>query len=58
MYVWCQVEVFWAKAYRLEPRTEAGILAMDGERIEYGAVQGAVMPQALTLMCDAGHLQR
>jgi hypothetical protein len=31
---------------------------MDGEQIEYGAVQGAVIPQALTLMCDAGHLQK
>ena len=33
-----------ATAYRLEPLTEQGIYSLDGEVIEYGPVQGVVMP--------------
>lgn len=38
--VWCmQVEVYWAKAYRLEPLTSQGLYSLDGEPIDYGPIQ-------------------
>jgi len=34
-----EMEVYRAKAYRLEPLTEEGLYSLDGERIEYGPIQ-------------------
>ncbi|XP_072035771.1 sphingosine kinase 2-like [Amphiura filiformis] len=38
------VQVLYARAFRLEPMTESGILTIDGERIDYGPIQAEVIP--------------
>ncbi|XP_071796923.1 sphingosine kinase 1-like [Asterias amurensis] len=34
----------FVKAFRMEPQTEPGIITVDGEQMEYGPVQGEVLP--------------
>jgi sphingosine kinase len=41
------VEVYKARAYRLEPHTEEGLYSLDGEVVEYGPIQGEVQPGAM-----------
>ena len=55
--IYTQVEFIKAHAYRLEPElstdTETppdGIFSLDGEVIEYGPVQAAVLPTAANVM--------
>ncbi|OWA51096.1 Sphingosine kinase 1 [Hypsibius exemplaris] len=38
------VEMAAVRAFRLEPREKDGILTVDGERIQYGPIQGQVLP--------------
>ncbi len=47
-----EVEIYEARAWRLEPLGPAGVgvFSMDGEVIPYGPVQGKVLPQAFHLM--------
>jgi sphingosine kinase len=47
-----EVEVYDARAYRLEPLTEQGRYSLDGEAIPYGNVQGRVLPHAIQLLGD------
>lgn len=42
------MEIFWAKAYRLEPLTTQGIYSLDGEPVEYGPIQ---VRSATKLVC-------
>lgn len=42
-----EVEIYKAKAYRLEPQTEEGLYSLDGEVVEYGPIQGVVQPGAM-----------
>lgn len=45
------LEIYWATAYRIEPLTDDGLFALDGEKLEpYGPVQGAILPKAMRLM--------
>jgi len=45
------VEIYYGLAYRLEPLTEKGILAVDGERVgDYGPIQGVVLPQTMQVI--------
>ncbi len=37
-----QLEVYKARAYRLEPLTDEGIYSLDGERIDYGVAEGEI----------------
>lgn len=37
------LEFVRVKAFRLEPLTERGMIAVDGERVDYGPIQGQVM---------------
>jgi sphingosine kinase len=41
------VEIYKAKAYRLEPQTDEGLYSLDGEVVEYGPIQGVVQPGAM-----------
>lgn len=45
-----QVEVFKATAYRLEPLTDKGLYALDGEVVEYGPLQAVVKPAAARVL--------
>jgi len=38
------VEMAAVRAFRLEPREKDGIMTVDGERIQYGPIQGQVLP--------------
>ncbi len=44
-------------AFRLEPLSPDGILALDGERIEYGPVQAEVRPAAARVFAPCARLQ-
>jgi sphingosine kinase len=44
------LEVYKAKAYRLEPLCEEGLYSLDGEVVEYGPIQGIVIPSAMRIM--------
>ena len=44
------LECVKAKAYRLEPATRPGNIALDGEAIDYGPVQGHVLPGAARVL--------
>ena len=43
-------EIIKVKAFRFEPEEKDGIMTCDGERIEYGAVQGQVLPAMANIM--------
>lgn len=45
-----KVKVYKALAYRLEPMTEKGLFAVDGEVVEYGPIQGLIQPGAARVM--------
>lgn len=45
-----KIKVYKAKAYRLEPLTDKGILSLDGEVIEYGPIQASVQPSAARVL--------
>ena len=38
------VRMVAVRAFRLEPREKDGIMTIDGERIQYGPVQGQMLP--------------
>ena len=44
------MEMMTCKAFRLEPLTEKGIMTCDGELIEYGPIQGCILPGFSTVM--------
>lgn len=43
-------ETVCVKAFRLEPLTERGILAVDGESVKYGPIQAQVLPSLAQVM--------
>ena len=43
-------ETVCVKAFRLEPLTERGILAVDGESVKYGPIQAQVLPSLSQVM--------
>ncbi len=45
-------ELLRIRAFRLEPLQD-GILAVDGERVEYGPIQAEVLPGIATIMALA-----
>ncbi|GAB5030489.1 sphingosine kinase [Nannochloropsis oceanica] len=48
-----EVEIYHARAYRLEPLTDQGRYSLDGETIPFGHVQGKILPLALQVLCDS-----
>ena len=44
------IEVVRVKAFRFEPQTEKGYIAVDGELVEYGPIQGQLLPGLATVM--------
>lgn len=47
-----EVEIYHARAYRLEPLTDQGRYSLDGEAIPFGHVQGKVLPLAMQILGD------
>ena len=45
-----QVKVVEAQAFRIEPITPGGIMAVDGEQVSYGPMQGQVHPRLFNVM--------
>lgn len=52
-----EVETFDAKAFRLEPKTEKGLLTVDGEVIEYGPMQAQLHQHLARVFCSKKRLQ-
>jgi len=46
-----KVEIIPIRAFRLEPLSPGGNIAVDGEKVKYGPVQGEVIPGLARLMC-------
>ena len=44
------VEVVPITAFRLEPLTEKGVIAVDGEVVDYGPIQGQILPKIANVM--------
>ncbi|XP_055343587.1 sphingosine kinase 2-like [Paramacrobiotus metropolitanus] len=38
------------RAFRLEPREKDGILTIDGEKVQYGSIQGQMLPSLATVL--------
>lgn len=45
------LEIVKVKAFRLEPLTEKGRMTVDGEVVDYGPIQGSVVPSAARVVC-------
>ena len=45
------LEIVKVKAFRLEPLTEKGRVTVDGEAVDYGPIQGSIMPSAARVVC-------
>ncbi|XP_062994778.1 sphingosine kinase 2 [Elgaria multicarinata webbii] len=45
------------RAFRIEPLTRKGILTIDGERVEYGPIQGQVHPGLANLLTGIGRVK-
>lgn len=52
-----EVETFDAKAFRLEPHTETGLLTVDGEVVEYGPMQAQLHQHLARVFCSKKRLQ-
>lgn len=52
-----EVEIFDAKAFRLEPQTERGLLTVDGEVVEYGPMQAQLHQHLARVFCSKKRLQ-
>lgn len=44
------VEMVPITAFRLEPLTEKGVIAVDGEVVDYGPIQGQILPKIANVM--------
>ena len=45
------MEYYKVSAFRLEPLTEQGILVVDGERVDYSAIEMKVIPDLACVNC-------
>ena len=45
-----KVQRYQCNAYRLEPKTPKGLYSLDGESVDYGPIQAAVLPGAARVM--------
>ena len=44
------IEMVRVKAFRIEPLTEKGVIAVDGEVVDYGPIQGQILPGMANIM--------
>ncbi|XP_070581130.1 sphingosine kinase 1-like [Ptychodera flava] len=44
------VSVEYVKAFRIEPMCEGEIITVDGEKVDYGPIQGEILPNAARVM--------
>lgn len=44
------IEVIPCRAFRIEPQGKDGIITVDGERVDYGPIQGEILPGMIRVM--------
>ena len=52
------IELVPVTAFRIEPLTEKGCIAVDGEVVDYGPIQGQILPKMATVMGIEKRMER